>query len=130
MILPYKLYDLNSKRMIYPQDASRMGIFLSSEGHPIQYRGGTFVRLQHIDVLHFTGWFDTDKKPVWENDVLDVDVVIDFDGVESLVKGNGTVVWDRVSGGFFVKLEEKGLVKGDMDIENMRIIGTVYDRNG
>ena len=126
MIAPFKIYDRSSKRIIFPQDAQRMGIFLASDGSPVQFKGGIIVRLQAVDVLHFTGWIDVQKRPVWEQDVVDVDVILDFDGVESRIGGRGVVVWDNVTAGFYVKLEEKGLVTGEQDVENMRVVGTTY----
>lgn len=130
MILPFKLYDHNSNRMIYAQDAYRMGIFLAPDGHPVQVRNGTIVRLEKIDVLHITGWIDTMKRPVWENDVVDVDVIHDFEGVESLTKERGVVLFDRMIGGFHVKLDKEMLKDEDAPIARMTVIGDVYGQGG
>lgn len=130
MILPFKLYDLNSKRMIWGQDAMRMGIFLAPDGRPIQFRGGQLVHLQQIDVLHITGWIDTNQKHVWENDVVDVDVIHDFEGVESLTREKGVVIFDRIIGGFHVKLDKGVLTDEDAPIARMTVIGDVYGSRG
>lgn len=126
MILPFKLYDLNSKRIIYPQDASRMGIFLASDGTPVQFKGGLVVRLQSIDVLHITGWIDTANRTIWEHDVVDVDIVHDFEGMESLTRGRGVVIYDPMIGGFHVKLDKGALQDEDAPIVRMTVTGNVY----
>lgn len=126
MIVPFKLYDRNSKRMIFPQDAQRMGIFLASDGTPVQVKGGTVVRLQSVDVLHYTGLVDTEKRPIWEQDIVDCDVILDFEGASSRIRGRGVATWDSHMSMFYVRLEETGLIRGDMDIDNMHVIGTTY----
>jgi hypothetical protein len=128
MILPFKLYDLNSKRVIYPQDAHRMGIFLAPDGRPVQFKDGIIVRLQSIDVLHLTGWFDVHKRPVWEHDVVDVDVVHDFEGMVSLTKSKGVVLFEPKDGGFYVKLDNGALNDDESPLENMVVVGSIYDR--
>lgn len=130
MIRPFKLYDLNSKRMIYAQDAYRMGIFLAPDGRPVQLKGGAIVHLQQIDVLHITGWIDTMNRPIWEHDVVDVDIVHDFEGIESLTRGRGVVIYDPMIGGFHVKLDAGALQDEDAPIVRMTIIGDVYGQRG
>jgi hypothetical protein len=130
MNAPSRIYDRTSKRMIYPPEMARMGIFISPDGRAIQVKqdAGRIVLLNEVVVMHATGWLDTAKRPIWEGDVVDVDVVHDFGGIQSCTLSRGVVQWEYTSGRYIVNLPEKGLVNGEHQVQNLRVVGDIYSQ--
>ena len=126
MINPSRLYDSNSKRMLYPQDMVKMGIFVSPDGRPVQIKGGMMVRLNEVHLMHATGWLDITSRPIWEGDIIFGDVPHSFDGAISFTQEKGVILYDNSVGRFFVKIEEAALTQGDVTVTNMRVVGDIY----
>lgn len=114
--------------MIYPQEGTRMGIFLGLDGCPIQYKDGTrFVKLQDVVVMYETGWLDIKGTPLFEGDVVQCSLQLDMEGILSYVQTRGVVQWEATKGHYFVHLPQSALVNGnDMPISNVQKLGDIY----
>lgn len=122
-----RIYDKNEKNMMYPKEGTDNGVFLGMDGYPLQFDGKQFYKLDACVVMFETGLMDAYAKPIWEADICEVDVPIDFGGMTSFVKARGVMAWNKPVGKWFLKMATKPMGGvGDFQVMNARVIGNIY----
>lgn len=125
MNVPVRIYDKVNKRMLYPEEGIRNGIFLSLHGEAVQWQSGKFERLRNVIVMHRTPHTQADGKHVWEGDICDVGVETEF---QSLMKARGVMVWDINihKWNVLIKFPKNSMTAQYSDVAEITVLGDIY----
>ena len=101
----YRIYDKTSKQMLYPEQLMRMGVFLDPKGQAVQVKkswlGAVIKVLKNIVVMYQTGLATNTGEPIWEGDILDVDVPNEWG---SCTVARGYMQWDSHNGKWYIHI--------------------------
>ena len=122
-----RIYDRNAKQMIYPKQGTDRGVFVGMDGYPIQFDGKQFFKLDQCIVMYATGLRTVTGEMIWEADIIEADVPLDFGGVVSFIKKRGIMVWNDRVGNWFVKMKKSTMSHNRFQITNSIVIGNLYE---
>lgn len=130
MNLPVRIFDKNTKMMLYPEEAAGCGILLSPDGKPVQLKRGwfsvTMAYLKDCIVMHRTPHRDVNREYLWEGDICDFDIPTGFGSVTGC---RGLMVWDTGLHKWNVSIvsPKNMLVDGfHVGLINLRRVGDLY----
>lgn len=66
----FRVWDLKNKKMFMPDEVS-VTILLEDFYHIEDLNGNVIVQPEFVELLQFTGIYDKNNKPVYENDVVE-----------------------------------------------------------
>jgi len=121
-----RIYDRNAKQMIYPKQGNDKGVFVAMDGYPIQFDGKQFFKLDQCIPMYDTGMRSRDGLMIWEGDIIECDLPLDFGGMVSYVKKRGVMNWDTKGGKWFINLKNNPMGLGQFQVTNSVVIGDVY----
>jgi len=113
--------------MLYPKDLSKMGVFLTVAGDPIQVKGGmTIAKLQNVVVMYETGMNTDDGTKIWEGDIIDAGVMTEFG---SMLPARGYMQWNKVEGKWFLYIPNPPVMSpiGNFPVMGQTVVGNVYE---
>lgn len=124
MIIPVRLWDKRARRMIYPEEGSKVGIFLTMSGRAVQYKPQerTFAFLPDVEVLLMSSLETSDKKKLFDQDICDFDIPNEYG---SAVKGRGVVNWQ--DGWAITVVQPQFNSPQDFGIQNVKLVGNVKE---
>lgn len=112
-VLVHRGYDTKQNKMLSANELDAMGIYLRPNGqwHNLP---------EHILVMAFVMREDQDGTPIFENDIIDVDIQTEV----GLVRKRGVMGWDAEQNGFHLKVEASQQAQGIAT--NMRVVGNLF----
>lgn len=116
----FRAYSLTLKRMLRPDELARVHLRLDQNGN--------LLKPHDLVLMAFTGKGDMHKKPIYEQDIVDVDIPNEFG---SLARKRGIMVWQEPPGHYTIHIQEKsGLGEAaNMQVLNACVVGnTLEDR--
>lgn len=75
-------------------------------------------------VGRFSGQYDRDKKPIWERDILELDIKTEFG---SLIKGIGVMVFSDVGSAFVIEIINEAKETAFFEVQNAKVVGNLTD---
>lgn len=126
---PFRLYDKNTKQMLYPADLKRMGVFLDPDGRAVQVKhrwlSTLMVVLHNVVVMYLTGLKTDRGEDIWEGDILDAAVMTEWG---SSVVSRGYMQWDRGNGKWFIYLPKAPAIvgQGEFMLSGATKVGDIY----
>lgn len=124
MNTPVRLWDKTAKKMIYPADGGKNGIFLTMDGRPVQHRGGnTLVFLHETEVMQLSTIVSDEKRRLYEQDICDIDIPNEYG---SFVKGRGVVCFKQF-GWTIALVQPKMGTNAVYDISRVEYRGNVHE---
>ena len=121
-----RIYDKNAKKMVYPKQGTDQGVFVGMDGYPLQFDGKSFFKLEDCIPMYDTGMRTKDGLKIWEGDIVECDMPLDFGGLVSFVKKRGVMNWDTKGGKWFININTGALSQVFMQVTNSVVIGDVY----
>lgn len=126
MIVPVRLFDKASRMMLYPEQGTINGIFLSLMGEPVQLQpNGMPMRLKDMVVMHRTPHM-ANGKHIWEGDICTFDIPNDFG---SVTPARGFMAWSQKHTKWNLDIvePESAFTNGFYDVLlNVQIVGDLY----
>ena len=119
-----RMWDKTSLKMLYLEDMGAIGVFFTAEGAPVQYKAGRFVALQNVELMYHTGMNTDEGLPIWEADVLDVDIPNDFG---SFMRARGFMAWDGIMGKWVVNIPS-GEPRHDFVVAGGKVVGNLFEQ--
>lgn len=124
-----RIFDKNSGRMLYPQDANALGIVMGVDGMPLQVKREGIIKLVECVPMYLTGLMASTGEPIWESDIIECDVVHDIAGLLTATREVGVMAWHRKACMWTVRLNRQG---GDpnatFQVQNTTIIGDIWQQ--
>lgn len=126
-MMPFRLYDTNSKKMLMPPELMARGVFMSPMGQPVQLKEGKVVILKDVVVMYQSGLATSTGTPIWQDDVVEVDVPTEFG---STLKAQGVMQWDKFNGKFSIYIPHPPALspQGDFPVMGGKILGNVHEQ--
>jgi hypothetical protein len=121
-----RLYDKNSKKMVYPKQGNDQGVFVGMDGYPMQFDGKNFFKLDQCIPMYATGMMSKNGAMIWEGDIIECDMPLDFGGMVSWVKKRGVMNWDIKGGKWFINIKSGTFSDGMFQVTNSVVIGDIY----
>jgi hypothetical protein len=112
-VLVHRGYDSQTNKMLSANDLTALGVRLRPDG---QWENLP----EHILVMAFVMREDQDGTPVFENDILDVDIETEM----GVIRARGVMGWDANQNGFHLKVQSQHAAQGIAT--NMRVIGNIF----
>jgi hypothetical protein len=115
----YKAYDLDTSRMLQPQDLISEGFTLSPDGLPANSRKAMF----DVVLLWFSGQFDKNRKKIFEGDICRVQVKNEFG---SLTVDYGIMKWISQTSQFVLTVPAS-LGGRILDVTEVELLGNEFE---
>lgn len=122
-----RIYDRHSKQMVYPKQGTDRGVFVGMDGYPIQFDGKNFFKLDQCIPMYATGLRTKDGTMIWEGDIVEADVPLDFGGVMSFIKGKGVMVWNERGGNWLLQMKQSPMSHEAFQVTNSVVVGNIYE---
>ena len=112
-VLVHRGYDAQEKKMLSANELTELGISLLPNG---QWKGLP----EHIMIMQFVTREDEGGIPIFENDIIDVDIKTEV----GVIRARGVMGWDGDLNGFHLKIASGST--GDGVASNMRVVGNIF----
>lgn len=108
----FQAFDLNAGRLLSESECMHLGLACLPNGS---------MNKQGFIPLHFTGRFTMDKQPVYEQDIVEIEIQNEFG---SLNKDVGVVQWSREAGQYAITFLTT--TPGVMQSRIVKKLGTMF----
>ena len=113
-VLVHRGYDAQAKKMLSANELVELGVSLLPNG---QWKGLP----EHVMIMQFVTREDQDGVPIFENDIIDVDIKTEV----GVIRARGVMGWDGDLNGFHLKIAAGST--GNGVASNMRVVGNIFE---
>lgn len=105
-----------------------MNVCIGMDGYAMQIIDGKVFKLDQCVVMPATGINTVDGKEIWDGDIVDVDIPLNFGDFHSCVKARGVMVWNKQGAKWQIRLPKEKVMgaRGDFSVTNPRVVGDIY----
>ena len=114
-VLVHRGYDTKLKKMVSANDLVERGVCVLPNGQ--------WKNLDDLIVMQFVTREDENGVPIFENDIVDVDVQTEV----GMIRARGVMGWDGELNGFHLKIASKNGNAANGVASNLQVVGNIFD---